>query len=129
MKKVLYACLTVAGFLSNVPAEARPHYQTQSAQYLPHPSGCPKRLFCACGAAVKVFGSPRRDLWHTSAWRRFPAAQPGPGMVAVNGRHMFVIDRVLGNGMVMAYDYNSGGGKSRYHARSLRGYSVRNPRG
>jgi hypothetical protein len=126
MKAALYACLALVSSLTL--AEARPH-PSSGTQYLPHPSGCPARLFCACGAAVKVFGSPRRELWHTSAWRRFPAAQPGPGMVAVNGRHIFVIDRVLGNGMVMAYDYNSGGGRSRYHARSLRGYSVRNPRG
>lgn len=129
MKKLLYACLAAASVLMVISvAEARPH-TGNSSQYLAHPSGCPARLFCACGAAVHIFGAPRRDLWHTSAWRRFPAAQPGPGMVAVNSRHIFVIDRVLGNGMVMAYDYNSGGGRSRLHARSLAGYSVRNPRG
>lgn len=129
MKKILYACVVIAGLSGNLTAEARQHPGYPAPQYLARPEGCPVRLFCACGAAVHIFGTPRRDLWHTSAWRRFPRASPAPGMVAVNGRHMFVIDRVLGNGMVMAYDYNSGGGKSRYHARSLAGYTIHNPRG
>lgn len=126
MKKTMLTVLLLLG--SVLVTEAKPS-QGPATQYLPHPAGCPARLFCACGAAVKIFGSARRDLWHTSAWMKFPRANPAPGMVAVNSRHMFVIDKVLPNGMVMAYDYNSGGGKSRYHIRSLKGYSIHNPRG
>lgn len=104
-----------------------------AAQILPHPAGCPKRLFCGCGAALKVFGSTRPagkgNLWHTSGWLRMPRTAPAAGMAAVNSRHVFVIEQVLGNGMVVAYDANSGGGKTRRHVRSLAGFVVVNPHG
>lgn len=102
-----------------------------AAEILPHPAGCPARLFCGCGAAVHLFGTTRPagmgNLWHTSGWLRMPRAAPAPGMAAVNSRHVFVIEQVLGNGMVVAYDANSGGGKTRRHVRSLAGFTVVNP--
>lgn len=98
------------------------------ATILPHPSGCPRRAFCGCGAAVEVFGSPRRDLWLAAAWLRFPAAQPGPGMVAARRGHVMVIRQYLGNGKALVYDANSGRGQTRLHVRSLAGFSIRNPR-
>jgi hypothetical protein len=103
--------------------------QASSRQTLPHPAGCPRRLFCGCGASVHLFGHVKAGLMLAANWLKFPPASPAPGMVAARRGHVFVIDRVLGNGMVMAYDYNSGGGRSHYHARSLAGYSVRNPKG
>lgn len=115
-----------------VRAPARVNAQTGSLsprQVLPHPSGCPRRLFCGCGASVHVFGHSKRNLWLAANWLKFPRAAPAPGMVAARRGHVFVIDKVLGNGTVMAYDYNSGGGRSHYHARSLAGYTVVNPRG
>lgn len=99
------------------------------SQLIPHPAGCPRRLFCGCGASMKLFGTVKPGLMLAANWLKFPRATPGPGMVAANRRHVFVIDKVLGNGTVMAYDYNSGGGQSRYHARSLAGYTVVSPRG
>lgn len=99
------------------------------SEILPHPPGCPPRLFCGCGAAVKVFGSPIRSLWLAANWFRFPKAEPAPGMVAVRRGHVFVIEEVVSRGRVIAYDANSGGRKTRRHLRSLAGYSVRNPRG
>lgn len=101
----------------------------RSAEILPHPAGCPRTLFCGCGAAVKVFGSPLRHLWLAANWLRFPRAQAAPGMVAANRRHVFVIEQVLGNGMVLAYDANSGRGLTRRHVRSLSGFTVVNPHG
>jgi hypothetical protein len=98
-------------------------------QVLPHPAGCPRRLFCGCGASVHLFGTVKPGLMLAANWLRFPRATPAPGMVAARRGHVFVIDKVLNNGTVMAYDYNSGGGRSHYHARSLRGYTVVNPRG
>lgn len=99
-----------------------------ASQILPHPSGCPRRLFCGCGAALEVFGKHRRDLWLAAAWLRFPSASPGPGMVAANRRHVMVIRQMVGPNTALVYDANSGGGKTRLHVRSLAGYSVRNPR-
>lgn len=98
-------------------------------QLLPHPAGCPSRAFCGCGAAVEVFGRPIRELWLARNWFKFPPAAPAPGMVAVRNHHVFVIRRVISPGMVLAYDANSGGRRTRLHLRSLAGYSVRNPQG
>lgn len=94
-----------------------------------HPEGCPRRLFCGCGAALRVFGSPVRDLWLAANWLRFPRAAPAPGMVAARRGHVFVLEADLGNGMWQVYDANSGRGLTRLHARSLAGYTVVNPRG
>lgn len=99
-----------------------------ATQILPHPAGCPRTLFCGCGAAVEIFGAPLRSLWHTSAWMRMPRAAPAPGMAVVRPGHVFVIRQVLGNNMVLAYDANSGGGKTRLHVRSIAGWRVVNPR-
>lgn len=98
------------------------------AEILPHPSGCPRRAFCGCGAAVRVFGAPIRALWLAANWFKFPPASPAPGMVSVRRHHVFVIEDVVGPGLVRAYDANSGRGLTRRHVRSLAGYSVRNPR-
>lgn len=100
-----------------------------SKQQLPHPAGCPKSLFCGCGAAVTIYGSPKRELWPASAWFKFPKTSPAPGMVAVRSHHVFVIKQVLGPSTVLAIDHNSGGGRSWLVVRSLAGYSVRNPHG
>jgi len=102
--------------------------RTAAAQILPHPAGCPRRLFCGCGAAIEVFGTPVRHLWLAANWLKYPAASPGPGMVAANRRHVMVIKQYLGNGKALVYDANSGGGLTRLHVRSLAGYSIRNPR-
>lgn len=100
-----------------------------AAQMLPHPSGCPTTAFCGCGAAVEVFGSPRRDLWLAANWLRFPPAAPAPGMVAARRGHVFVLrQHVSGNTWLVA-DHNSGGRRSRLHARSLSGYKIVNPHG
>ena len=100
-----------------------------NVQMLAHPSGCPSRAFCGCGAAVEVFGSPRRDLWLAAAWLRFPRTSPASGMVAARRGHVFVLDSHVSGDVWMARDYNSGGHRSRLHARSIRGYTIVNPRG
>lgn len=120
--KILRTIL-LALVLMPTASEARLHKATVVA----HPKGCPKRLFCGCGAAKFVFGTPRRDLWRARAWFRFPKSTPSYGKVAVSTHHVYVILRDLGNNKVLAYDANSGGGKTQIHVRSLRGYSVRDP--
>ena len=109
----------------NRAAEAAHHV----AEILPHPVGCPRRAFCGCGAALKIFGRPLRELWLAVNWFRFPPAAPAPGMVAVRRHHVFVIEAVIDRYRVIAYDANSGRHQTRRHVRSLAGYSVRNPHG
>jgi len=91
------------------------------------PAGCP-RSFCGCGASIRVFGSIVPGLNLASNWLRFPRTAPAPGMVAARRGHVFVLEQHLGGDTWMAYDANSGGRATRIHARSLRGYTVVNPR-
>ena len=109
----------------------RVNKRTQQAliQTVSSPSGCPSRAFCGCATSVKVFGHPVRDLYLAANWLRFPHAEPAPGMVAARHGHVFVIQEVLGGGMVLAWDPNSGGHQTHIHVRSLAGFSVRNPHG
>lgn len=99
------------------------------SEIVAHPAGCPRRLFCGCGVAVKLLGAPIRSLWLAANWLRFPRAAPGPGMAAARRGHVFAILQNLGGGRVLAYDPNSGRGLTRVHVRSLAGYQVVNPRG
>jgi hypothetical protein len=102
-------------------------FTPSNAEILPHPSGCPARLFCACGAAVEVFGRPIRNLWKASAWFKFPRSAPGYNRVAVRRHHVFVLKEHVRGNVWMVKDYNSGGHKSRYHERSIAGYTIVNP--
>lgn len=99
------------------------------ATELAHPAGCPSTAFCGCGASIEVFGHSRRDLWLAAAWFRFPPAQAAPGMVAVRSHHVMVIRSVVGPGMAVVYDANSGHHRTQLHTVSLAGYSIRNPHG
>lgn len=104
--------------------------RTASAvRYLPHPSGCPTRAFCGCGAAVEVFGRPIRSLWLARAWYRFPRSSPAPGAVAVRRHHVFVLRQWIAGDRWLVADHNSGGRKSRLHVRSIAGLTIVSPRG
>lgn len=89
-------------------------------QFLPHPAGCPARAFCGCGA-MKHLGLSDKRLYKASNWPRY---YQGSTRVAVWRRHVAVIDRMTGPNTAMLYDYNSGGHRSRYHERSLRGARI-----
>lgn len=130
VKKTIQARLSpaIARPTQNPVIEVARTVTSLTSQILPHPAGCPRRLFCGCGAAVEVFGRPIRHLYLAANWLKFPAAQPGPGMVAARRGHVMVIRQYLGNNRALVYDANSGGGKTRLHVRSLAGFSVRNPR-
>ncbi len=99
----------------------------RAATYLPHPNGCPRALFCACGAAVDLFGKPIRSLWPSTAWFKFPRTHPARNTVAVRRGHVFVLKHHVKGKVWMVNDYNSGGRKSRYHARSIAGFAIVNP--
>lgn len=96
---------------------------------LPHPEGCPRSLFCGCGAAMEVFGRPIRSLWLARNWYGFPASDPSPGKVAVRPHHVFTLKSHVSGDLWLVADHNSGGRKSRLHVRSIRGYSIRDPHG
>jgi hypothetical protein len=93
-----------------------------------HPSGCPRRAFCGCGAAVRIFGKPIRSLWLAANWFRFPRTSPAPGTVAVRRHHVFVLEHHIGGSTWMVYDANSGGRRTRVHPRSIAGYAIVDPR-
>jgi len=91
------------------------------------PAGCP-HSFCGCGASIRVFGHIVPGLNLAANWLRFPRTAPAPGMVAARRGHVFVLEQQLEGDTWLAYDANSGGHATRLHARSLRGYTVVNPR-
>ena len=135
MPFALLLSVLLCGLISS-PAEARhrPHRHharvasSTPTQIVAHPDGCPRRAFCGCGAAVRVFGHSVRDLWLASNWFRFPRATPAPGMAAVRRHHVFVLEQHLGGSMWLAFDANSGRHLTRIHARSIAGYVIVNPR-
>lgn len=108
---------------------SRQRVASVSPSIVAHPSGCPSRAFCGCGAAVRVFGSPVRSLWLAANWFKFPRTSPAPGTVAVRRHHVFVLEADLGGGVWRVYDANSGGHATRVHARSIAGYVIVNPHG
>lgn len=102
--------------------------QARTQSFLPHPHGCPHSLFCGCGVSVRVFGKPIRNLYLAANWRKYPSAKAAPGMVAWRWGHVFYIEKVIRRGLVLAYDPNSGGHRTRIHQRSLAGFRVVNPK-
>lgn len=100
----------------------------EGVRFLPHPKGCPARAFCACGAAVEVFGKAIRSLWPARAWFKFPSTPAAPGTVAVRSHHVFVLVRQIEGNQWLVRDYNSGGHKSREWVRSISGYKIVDPR-
>ena len=93
------------------------------------PPGCPHR-YCGCGVSLKVFGRIIPELNLAANWvRKFPRTSPSAGMVAARRGHVFQILSMIDANTAMAYDPNSGGGKTRIHERSLRGYTVVDPHG
>lgn len=111
----------------------RPRQARQSA-IVAHPIGCPWRAFCGCGAVERlkhawgVIVKKPRELWLAANWFRFPRSAPAPGMVAVRRHHVFVLEQHLGGDKWLAFDANSGGHRTRIHARSIEGYTIVNPR-
>lgn len=86
--------------------------------------------FCMCAVSVKLFGKVIPELNLASNWpKKFPRTEPAPGMVAARSGHGFLLlSHITGNDWLV-YDANSGGGKTREHVRSIRGYVIVNPHG
>lgn len=119
------------------PAQARHHHHrhhhhrmtSEPGSVVSHPAGCPGRAFCGCGAAVRVFGRPVRELWLAANWFKYPRTSPASGMVGVRRHHVFVLESHVSGDVWMVYDANSGHRATRIHARSISGYAIVNPRG
>jgi len=127
MKRSLIAAALALAALLAAPAEARQRARYDADRIVAHPDGCPRRAFCGCGAAVRLFGKPIRSLWLAAAWFRFPRVSPAPGMVAVRRHHVFVLLEWIEGDVWLAYDANSGRHVTRIHARSIRGFTIVNP--
>lgn len=116
--------------IKNNRATARYSYKSaEGVSFLPHPPGCPRRAFCACGAAVEIFGRAVRDLWPARAWYKFPRSAPGYKKVAVRNHHVFVLRQHIEGTIWLVADYNSGGHQSRLHQRDIKGYTIVDPNG
>lgn len=125
--------MTRSGLHQRLEPMGRRQYAPQSYEIADHiiggrPSGCPYR-YCGCSASLRVFGRIIADLNLAANWRKFPSASPGPGMAAWRWGHVFIIESVNSDGTVIAHDGNSGGGLTRMHTVSLRGYHIVNPTG
>jgi hypothetical protein len=112
------------GGLRRVMAEA-------AGRVVAHPSGCPARAFCGCGASVERFGRSIRSLWLAANWLKFPRASPAPGRAAVrrDGHHVVILRRHIRGSTWLVYDANSGRHRTRIHPRSLTGWAIVDPRG
>jgi hypothetical protein len=93
------------------------------------PAGCPRR-FCGCEASLYLFGKIDPYLNLAANWvRKFPRAHPAPGMAAARPGHVMVLLAHAGGDDWMVRDGNSGGGYTREHVRSIRGFKIVDPNG
>lgn len=93
------------------------------------PVGCPRR-FCGCEASLYLFGKIDPYLNLAANWlRRFPRANPAPGMAAARPGHVFVLVSHVSGKDWLVHDGNSGGGYTRRHVRSIAGYRIVDPNG
>lgn len=133
--KLILALISLVVFSSAAEARHHRHHRhhyariaSSSGSIVSHPAGCPRSLFCGCGASVEVFGHPVRSLYLASNWFKFPRTNPAPGMVAVRRGHVFVLRQQTGSGGWIVFDANSGKHMTRVHERSLAGFTIVNPR-
>lgn len=91
------------------------------------PKGCPHQ-FCGCEASLYVFGKIKPELNLAANWKKlFPRATPAPGMAAARSGHVMVLVSHIAGDQWLVHDGNSGGGLTRRHVRSIRGYVVVDP--
>lgn len=136
------ATLLIAAILSvtTVAHAKHRHAHTRQAVHLPaldangdvvarRPAGCP-HAFCGCEASLYLFGRIRPELNLASNWmRKFPRTSPAPGMAAARNHHVMVLISHVGGSDWLVHDGNSGGGLTRNHVVSIRGYAIVDPQG
>lgn len=88
------------------------------------PDGCP-HAFCGCEASLYLFGRIYPDLNLASNWaRKFHHTAPAPRMVAVRNHHVMVLLNHVADNDWLVHDGNSGGGLTRDHVMSIKGYTI-----
>ena len=87
------------------------------------------RMPIAAAVCGNTSDSPTRALTSPATGRGLFRQEPGPrvGLAAVRSGHVMYIEGQSGDGQWIIRDYNSGGGLSRIHVRSVRGYVFVNP--
>jgi hypothetical protein len=91
------------------------------------PAGCP-RQYCGCGTSIKLFGRIRPELNLAANWvRKFPRTVAAPGMAAARAGHVMLLVEHVAADKWKVWDANSGGGLTRIHIRSIRGFVTVNP--
>lgn len=86
--------------------------------------------YCGCSVSLKVFGKPIPELFLAANWKRkFPHTSPAAGMVAARNGHVMILVSHVGGSEWEVFDPNSGGGLTRQHVRSIRGFKIVNPHG
>lgn len=130
----LPTALALAGLLvlpSTAQARRAHHVVPHSASgaVLAHPAGCPRVLFCACGAAVWLLGSAHAASWLAAAWLRFPRAAPAPRMAGVRAHHVVALIEYRGGSVWSVYDANSGHHATRIHDVDISRYTIVDPHG
>lgn len=90
------------------------------------PSGCPFR-YCGCGLA-KFLGINDKRLNLAWNWAKlFPRTVAQAGAAAVRHGHVMLLVSQVSARDWLVRDYNSGGGLSRIHVRSVRGFVFVDP--
>lgn len=107
---------------------ARARSTVEVISTLPHPPGCPRTAFCACGAAVELFGSAIRSLWPVSAWRKYPRDIARPdNVVFEHYSHLSVLKRQVSGTVWEVHNYNGNKHQSSVQRKDIAGLEVRNP--
>ena len=97
---------------------------------LPHPAGCERTRFCACGAAVDLWGGNGRQyrhLWPAAAWFGYARTTPAHNTVAVRRHHVMVLKRHVSGDRWIVANYNGYKRSSRLMEVSISGYAIVDP--
>jgi hypothetical protein len=90
------------------------------------PAGCPHK-YCGCGLA-RYLGLDDKRLWRAWSWAQlFPRSSASAGKAVVWRSHVALIVEMRGPREALLRDYNSGGGLSRLHVRSIAGAVIVDP--
>ena len=75
-----------------------------------------------------MFGEIHSDLNLAANWlKRFPRTSPAPGMAAARVGHVMVLVKHITGNRWLVHDGNSGGGLTRNHIRSIKGFTIVDP--
>lgn len=121
-----YGVPTTSWMETTVYSQAKAHVAAQVVGG--RPAGCPSR-FCGCGASLHLFGRIIPSLNLAANWLRFPRAAPAPKMAAARRGHVFILEQHISGDVWLVHDSNSGGHRTRLHARSIAGYAIVDPHG